>query len=186
MSATFAANMLSPVLVKDGALSISANTFATGTSPNPFGSLVVFDTPYVYQGGDLVMLFSHTGSDSASTAFLDAVTSATPGYGTDFRALSATTFNAASGDSASVTIAQIVFTYSPAETIFLNGTNVVIVGTNGPPGGTNYLMASTNIALPISQWTPVATNQFDSSGSFRYTNAINANLPARYFRIALP
>ena len=186
MSANFAANMLAPVLVKDGSLSLNPNSFATGTSPNPFGSLVVFDTPYVYQGGDLVMLFSHTGSDSATTAYLDAVTSTTPGYGTDFRALSATTFNAATGVAAYVTIAQIVFTYSPAEAIYLNGTNVVIVGTNGLPGGTNYLMASTNIALPISQWTPVATNQFDSSGSFRYTNPVSANLPTRYFRITVP
>ena len=33
MSANFAANMLSPVLVKNGALSISAYSFTTGTSP---------------------------------------------------------------------------------------------------------------------------------------------------------
>jgi hypothetical protein len=103
--------MLSSVLVKAGALSISANSFTTSTSLNPFGSLVVFDTPYVYQGGDLVMLFSHPGSDSASYAYLDAATSASPGYGTAFRAISANSFNAASGTSASVTIAQIVFTY---------------------------------------------------------------------------
>lgn len=186
MSANFAANMLSPVLVKNGAISISANTFTTGTSPNPFGSLVVLDTPYVYQGGDLVMLFSHTGSDSANTAFLDALSTTTPGYGTDFRALSANSFNASSGTAASVTIAQIVFTYSPSETIFLDGTNVIIVGTNGPPSGTYHIMACTNIALSDAQWTPVATNQFDSSGSFRYTNAINTDLPERLFRITLP
>jgi len=186
MSTNFAANMLAPVLVKNGALSLSANSFTTGANPNQFGSFVVFDTPYVYQGGDLVMLFSHTGSDSASAAFLDAVTSTTPGYGTDFHALSATSFNAADGASTSVTIAQIVFTYSPGAAIFLDGTNVVIVGTNGPPGGSYHLMASTNSALPISQWTPVAASQFDGSGSFRFTNAINADLPAWFFRIALP
>ncbi len=186
MSPNFASNMRSPVLVKNGALSISAYSFTTGTTPNPFGSLVVFDTPYVYQGGDLVMLFSHTGSDSANTAFLDAVTSTTQGYGTDFRALSASTFNATSGSASSVTIAQIVFTYHPLQTIFRDGTNVVIVGTNGPPGGTYNLMVSTNSALPISQWTPIATNQFDTGGGFRYTNAINANFPMRFFCVALP
>ena len=186
MSTSFAANMLSPVLVKDGALSISANTFATSAGVNPFCSFLVFDTPYVYHGGDLVMLFSHTGSDSASSAFLDAVTSSTPGYGTDFRAFSATSFDATAGSQASVTIAQIVFAYSIGESILRNGTNMVIVGTGGSPGGTNRIMASTNIALPISQWSPVATNLFDGSGSFRYTNAIKADLPARYFRIAVP
>jgi len=186
MSPNFASNMRSPVQVKNGALSISAYSFATGTSPNPFGSLVVFDTPYVYQGGDLVMLFSHTGSDSPNTVFLDAVTSTTPGYGTDFRAFSATTFNAISGSASSVTIAQIVFTYHPLQTIFRDGTNVILVGTNGPPGGSYHIMACTNIALSDTQWTPVATNQFDGNGSFRYTNAVSADLPLRLFRIELP
>ncbi len=186
MSTNFASNLLSPVLVKSGALSLSPNSFTTSASPNPFGSLVVFDTPYVYQGGDLVMLFRHPGSDSASTAFLDALNSSTPGYGTDFRAFSATSFSATFGIQASVTIAQIVFTYAPRETIIRDGTNVVIVGTDGPPGGTYYIMTSTNITLPISQWIPLATNLFDSSGSFRYTNAINADLPARFLHIALP
>jgi hypothetical protein len=186
MSTNFASNLLSPVLVKSGAVSIGANTFSISASPNPFGSLIVFDTPYVYQGGDLVMLFRHPGSDSASNAFLDALSSATPGYGTGFRAFSTNSFTAANGLSASVTIPQIVFTYSPGETILRDGKNVVIVGTGGPPGSPFHLMASTDIALPISQWTPIATNQFDGGGSFRYTNAINANLPAWFFRIALP
>ncbi len=186
MSTNFASNLLSPVLVKSGALSLSPNSFTTSASPNPFGSLVVSDTPYVYQGGDLVMLFRHPGSDSASTAFLDALNSSTPGYGTDFRAFSATSFSATFGIQASVTIAQIVFTYAPRETISRDGTNVVIVGTDGPPGGTYHIMTSTNITLPISQWIPLATNLFDSSGSFRYTNAIDADLPARFLRIALP
>jgi len=114
------------------------------------------------------------------------VTSSTPGYGTDFRAFSATSFGATAGSQASVTIAQIVFVCSIGESLLRDGTNMVIVGTGGPPGATNRIMASTNFALPISQWIPVATNLFDGSGSFRYTNAIKADLPARYFRIALP
>src|SRR5439155_4807854 len=44
MSANFASNMLSPVLVKNGGLSLSANSFTAGDNPNAFGSLVVFDT----------------------------------------------------------------------------------------------------------------------------------------------
>jgi len=186
MNSIFAANMLSPVLVKDGALSINANSFATGTIPHPFNSFVVFDTPYVYQGGDLVMLFSHNGSDSLTNAFLDAASSTSPGYGTAYRAFSANSFNATSGIQASLTVVQIVFAPSISQTIFLNGTDVVIAGTGGLPGGTYQILVSTNIALPISQWTPVATNLFDGSGTFHYTNAINADLPAQLFRIALP
>jgi hypothetical protein len=187
MTGNFAANMLSPVLVKAGPLSISANSFvAAGTSPNPFGSLVVFDTPYVYQGGDLVMLFSHTGSDANTNAFLDAARTTSPGYGTAFRAFSASTFHSASGGSASLTIVQIVFSYTLGETIFRDGTNVVIAGAGGAPGGTYRVVASTNVALPASQWTPVATNFFDGTGSFHYTNALKPALPAQFFRIGLP
>src|SRR6185369_2190374 len=81
MSATFQANLLNPVLVKDGALSIDANRFTAGGNPNAFGAFVVLDTPYIYPGGDLVMQFTHTGSDSANTVFLDAASPAVPGYG---------------------------------------------------------------------------------------------------------
>ncbi len=186
MSTTFALNMRSPALVKSGALSLSANTFTASADPNAFASLVVFDTPYVYQGGDLVMLFSHPGSDSTNTAFLDDLSVSTPGYGTDFRAFSANSFNATVGSQAAVTIAQIVFTFSPGVTILHDGGNVVVVGTGGSPGGSYRLMSSTDIALPISQWTPVATNLFDGSGGFRYTNAMDAGLPAQFFRIAVP
>ena len=33
---------------------------------------------------------------------------------------------------------------------------------------------------------PVATNPLDGSGGFRQTNAIDGNLPARFFHIVLP
>ena len=60
--------------MKSGPLSIGANQFTAGASPNQFGTLVVLDTPYVYQGGDLVMHFTHPGSDSTNTAFMDGAT----------------------------------------------------------------------------------------------------------------
>jgi hypothetical protein len=187
MSTTFSANMKSPVIVKAGTVSVSTGTFTTGSAPNAVGALIVFDTPYIYQGGDLVMLFRHNGSDSATnTAFLDGLTTATPGYGTDFRALSASSFTATSGTAASVTMPQIVFTYVPQQTISRQGTNVIIVGSGGPPGSSFHLMASTNPAMPIAQWTSALSNQFDSGGGFRFTNPVPANLPARFFRISVP
>ena len=40
----------------------------------------------------------------------------------------------------------------------LSALNLVINGSNGQSGGTYYVLAaSTNIALPLNQWTPVAT-----------------------------
>jgi len=178
--------MAAPVLVKSGALSIPANQFPAGGGPNAFASLIVFATPHLYQRGDLVMLFRHSGSDSTNAPFLDALSTSTPGYGTDFRATSAPTFAGTVGAAASVTIPQIVFKYIPKQMISFSGTDAIVNGTGGPPGGGYRLMASTNLSLPAFQWTPVASNVFDSGGNFRYTNAITPNSPAGFFRISLP
>jgi hypothetical protein len=186
MSATFSANMRNPVLVKSGSLSIAANQFTAGGNPNPFGTLVVLDTPYVYQGGDLVMLFTHPGSDSTATALLDALTTSSPGYGTSFRALSASTFQASSGTATSVTIAQIVFIPTVIQTIGGTGNQVIINGAGGLAGSTYRILSATNVAVPPVQWTPIVTNQFNTSGSFSYTNVIQPSVRAQYFRVSLP
>jgi len=186
ISTTFAANLLNPVLVKDGALSIGANQFSAGGNPNPFGALAVLDTPYVYQGGDLVMHFTHNGSDSTNTAFLDAVTNASPGYGISFRALSANAFGATTGAAASVTIVEIVFTPTITQTIARTGNQVIINGAGGLAGATYRILTATNVALPPVQWTPIVTNQFSASGGFSYTNVIQPDLRAQYFRVILP
>ena len=47
----------------------------------------------------------------------------------------------------------------------LASTNVVISGTNGVNGGTYYLLDSTNMAKPLSQWTAVATNIVSTNGA---------------------
>ena len=64
--------------------------------------------------------------------------------------------------------------------------NLVFTGGNGPAGGINYLLASTNIALPSKQWSRIATNEFDLSGNSTITNTANASLPQRFYQIGLP
>jgi hypothetical protein len=67
--------------------------------------------------------------------------------------------------------------------ISLSGTNLVINGCNGFPGMTCYVLMSTNLALPLNQWTPVATNALNASGNFSITatNAVNLNLPQCFY-----
>ena len=186
MSSTFAANLLNPVLVKDGALSIDADHFSAGANPNSFATLLVLDTPYAYQGGDLVMHFTHTGSDSTNTTFLDAANTSSPGYGTSFRAVSANTFGALSGIAASVTIVEIVFAPAITQTIARAGNQVVINGATGLAGATYRILTAPDVALPLVQWTPIVTNQLSASGGFSYTNVLQPDLPAQYFRVILP
>jgi glucose/arabinose dehydrogenase len=66
-----------------------------------------------------------------------------------------------------------------------SGTNLILGGTNGWPGQFYYVLASTNVALPRSQWTPIATNPFDPSGNFIFTNPINPNPPYLFYLLQL-
>lgn len=66
------------------------------------------------------------------------------------------------------------------------GTKLIFAGGGGPAGGTNYLVATTNLALPLAQWSRTATNKFDLSGNYAITNTIPAGVPARFYRISLP
>ncbi|HEY5911811.1 MAG TPA: autotransporter-associated beta strand repeat-containing protein [Verrucomicrobiae bacterium] len=78
---------------------------------------------------------------------------------------------------------------APAEigigSITSSGSDVIIRGDGGPAGGTYYVLSSTNLALPAA-WVPVATNLFDDSGAFAWTNAIETTSPQRFFRLQLP
>ena len=68
----------------------------------------------------------------------------------------------------------------------LSGTNLVISGFDGVPNGSYTVMTSTNVALPITNWSPLVTNNFDAAGGFSFTNAIAPGEPQRFFRIRTP
>ena len=68
----------------------------------------------------------------------------------------------------------------------LVGANLVLTGSGGTPGGTYYVMASTNVTLPVTLWPRVATNQFDASGDFSSTLPIPSSIPARFYLLQLP
>ena len=66
-------------------------------------------------------------------------------------------------------------------TVSLSGGNMTLSGTNGTAGGTYYVLTSTDLTIPMSSWTSIATNIFDGAGHFAYTTGTtNAN---RFFAI---
>jgi autotransporter-associated beta strand protein len=69
------------------------------------------------------------------------------------------------------------------ETENLTGNTLTLSGTNGVPGRTYYVLTSTNLALPLDEWVPVATNSFDGNGSFSTTNIISPNACQQYYRL---
>jgi hypothetical protein len=72
---------------------------------------------------------------------------------------------------------------SPAliTSVSLNGSNLVFSGTNGVPFTSYVVLTSTNMLLPVSQWERLATNQFDVSGNFNFTNAAAPDMPQQFY-----
>ncbi len=68
-----------------------------------------------------------------------------------------------------------------------SGGNLVLAGTNGnAPGTCFYTLASTNLALPLTNWTVIATNQFGAGGGFICTNNLNLGAEQQFFMLRLP
>jgi len=64
-----------------------------------------------------------------------------------------------------------------------SGTNLVLSGINGLSGPAYYVLTSTNLTLPFSQWTRVVTNVLSTSGNFTITvtNTVTRNVPQRFY-----
>jgi autotransporter-associated beta strand protein len=70
--------------------------------------------------------------------------------------------------------------------VIRSGSNLILSGTGGTAGGEYYVLLSTNLALPLSNWTSIATNVFDGSGGFSLTNPINLAEPQQFWILKEP
>jgi autotransporter-associated beta strand protein len=64
-------------------------------------------------------------------------------------------------------------------------TNLNLSGIGGPAGGTYYVLTSTNVADAVSNWTVLATNTFDGSGNFSFSDALDPAVPQRFYLISI-
>jgi autotransporter-associated beta strand protein len=138
------------------------------------GTLMVTNLAGSLTVTDSFPLFSATTYSGAFTS----ISPATPGPGLawDLSGLTNGTLRITVGASAPPTIT----------TITVGGGNVILSGTNGTAGQNYYVLTSTNVALPLTNWTRAATSMFDSLGNFSYTNAVSPAIRQEYFRIQLP
>jgi fibronectin-binding autotransporter adhesin len=75
----------------------------------------------------------------------------------------------------------------PQFSVSMNGqTGFVLNGTGGTPAWDYYLLCATNLTLPVQNWTRVSTNQFDATGNFSISNAIDPTMTQQFFRIQVP
>jgi hypothetical protein len=129
---TYASNFLTPpTLVRSGPLTVPPFAWPTGGSgsnPDPWGVFIPFDTPYIYTGGPLAMLFTHPGSDNPNqgNALLDSTSSSSAGNGVDYTNIGSAGFNATTGASTVFsTIIQLSAVPAPEPT------SLVLVGMAG-------------------------------------------------------
>jgi hypothetical protein len=70
---------------------------------------------------------------------------------------------------------------------FQTGKNFVVSGTNNSgPGGPYHVLTSTNLFLPGTNWTVLASNSFDSKGNFSFTNPVPSTNPQLFFKLRVP
>ena len=68
----------------------------------------------------------------------------------------------------------------------LSGGGLVLSGSNGTPNASYFVLTSTNVALPMINWTRAATNQFAADGTFVFTNPVPPGFPVLFHRLQLP
>jgi hypothetical protein len=57
---------------------------------------------------------------------------------------------------------------------------LAVSGSGGPLNETYSVLASASVALPLAQWTAIATNAFDASGRFSFSISTNAGAGGYY------
>jgi hypothetical protein len=67
-----------------------------------------------------------------------------------------------------------------------SGNDLILSGSGGPANGTYYILASPDIAVPLTNWTVLVTNTFDASGGFSFTNTVNPGSPQQFFTLKAP
>jgi autotransporter-associated beta strand protein len=200
------------VLAGNGVISGPVNVGASGTlSPGaPFGALTVNNT--VTLAGTTLAQISKTGAtltngllvaSTLNCGSLLVVTNVGPdplAAGDTFNLFDATTFNGTfssfllpvvpglTWDTSKVALdGTIALVAAPQFTGFsVSGSTLTLSGTGGKPNGNYYLLASTNVAAPVTNWVPLQTNVFDGSGNFSTTVTVNPATPKQFFRLLVP
>jgi len=136
------------------------------------GTLVVTNigtTPLT--NGAVFHLFTVAGAKNSSFASVTVTPDALSG-----------TFNPVTGD---VTLSAAALPIPGINQVSVSSGNLILQGTNGAVGGSYSILESTNLALPLANWTTNQSGTFNGSGTF--SNAIPLGTdPQRFFSIKQP
>ena len=152
------------------------NDMITGLASVTYaGTLDVSQFGSSYVVGDSFKLFSATSYNGA----FDAINPATPGTGmiwdTNSLAVDGTLKVAVQPPPLPTGIASFQF----------SGADLTLTVSNGTAGVGFSVLTSTNVALPLNQWTPINTGTFDGSQNFQVLvpGAATAGSPSQYYSL---
>lgn len=128
------------------------------------------------QAGDVYQLFNKGSAGSFTTITLPNLSALPGNLAWDTNSLNANGTISVTGTATSPNISAV----------YLSGNNLVFSGTGGVEGSSYHVLTSTNVALPLVNWTAVATNTFGPGGAFSVTNAINPAMPQSFFLLRIP
>jgi autotransporter-associated beta strand protein len=83
------------------------------------------------------------------------------------------------------TISVVLNTVPVIGSISVSGSTLSLSGTGGVGNAYYVLIGTTNLSTPSGNWTPLLTNQFDSSGNFNFTTNANTGNPQNFYRLQL-
>ena len=66
-----------------------------------------------------------------------------------------------------------------------SGNRLVFGGSDGVANWPCVILTTTNLALPPSHWTRLATNMFDAQGGLVFTNAPNPDAPQNFYQLEM-
>ena len=78
------------------------------------------------------------------------------------------------------TLSVVVAAKPVFASVSISGIGFAFAGTDGVANANYYLLGSTNLATPRTNWTRLLTNQFDNNGNFDFTNVVGTNSPGFY------
>jgi hypothetical protein len=148
------------------ALVLNGNTFRVSTGTNVLG------------GGDYLLITNTVAGITGSFASSPVITGAGLAGG-------ATATVVTTGNSVTLHVAAAASGAPVITSTVLIGSNLIISGTNssGTAGGSYYVRATNNVAIPMASWPRISTNTYGVGGAFSVTNAVNPAVPVRFFRI---
>jgi hypothetical protein len=169
-------------LAYDGSISVLTLNKTTPTlTTAPTASSIIY-------GQALSNSILSGGVASVPGTFAFTTPTLTPGLGTANQSVTFTPSN---------TNLYNTFTFNVSVTVLLPPTpainavsasagNLIFSGTNGTAGLKFYVLSTTDLTLPLTNWTVVSTNTFGAGGLFSVTNTISSSPRQLFFTVEVP